>query len=288
MKLVRYTSCDSGAQIGLIFGEKVVPLSALLHCAPSDMIDVIQEWEEIKDQLADAENSKEWVPLDSVELLAPVPDPEKILAIGMNYADHIKEAEAQGVQIPQNQVWFTKLKNALNAPFGEVEKPLSSEKLDYEVELVAIIGKGGKNIAAADAPAAVFGYAVGQDFTARDWQFRNAQWVLGKSFDTHAPIGPGIVTADQIGDPHRLDIKCWVNGELRQSSNTKHLYFNLWDQIADLSKAITLKPGDIIFTGTPGGVGVAMTPPVFLVPGDVVRTEIEELGVIENRIIAES
>jgi len=147
---------------------------------------------------------------------------------------------------------------------------------------------GGGHISREDAPNHVFGYAVGNDVSVRDWQLKTAQWVVGKSFDTHAPIGPSIVTADEIGDPHRLSIKCWVNGELRQNSNTKHLIFNIWDQLAELSQAMTLKPGDIIFTGTPGGVGMGMKPPNFLRPGDTVRCEIEDIGAIESKVVAEA
>lgn len=287
MQLVWFSHDGGAPQPGLVTGDTVVPLSALFPDAPTDMRALIAAWDTVSASLGDPAASDVKLPLDAVTLLAPVPNPEKILALGMNYSDHMEEARQQGVKIPDAQVWFTKLPSSVSDPFGDVHKPLASDKLDYEVELVVVIGKGGKNISKEDAPDAVFGYAVGQDFSARDWQFKSPQWVLGKSFDTHAPVGPGIVTADQIGDPHRLDLKCWVNGELRQSSNTKLLHYNVWDQIEELSQAITLKPGDLILTGTPAGVGVAMDPPVFLKEGDLVRTEIEELGVIENKIVNE-
>lgn len=285
MKLVRYSKGGAAAQAGLLFGDKVVPVSAVLPDAPSDTKALIAGWDEIAPKLGGAENSDAAIALADVTLLAPVTAPEKIMAIGLNYADHVEEAKSAGVTAPEHQIWFCKMPSSLNDPFGDVEKPKASVKLDYEVEMVAVIGKGGRDISAEDAPGAIFGYAVGNDVSARDWQMKTPQWVLGKSFDTHAPVGPCIVTADEIGDPHRLDIKCYVNGELRQNSNTKHLIFRVWDQIEELSKVMTLKPGDLIFTGTPGGVGMAMGEAGLLKAGDTVRCEIEELGSIENKVI---
>jgi ureidoglycolate lyase len=287
MQLVRFSKDKAPGQVGLLFGDKVVPLSSVIADASSDMRAVIANWDDIAPKLEDAKSSSAAVPLASVELLAPVEAPEKILAIGLNYADHVEEARDSGITIPTEQVWFSKMPSSVNASNGDIQMPKVSDKLDYEVEMVAVIGKGGRHISREDAPKHVFGYAVGNDVSVRDWQMKTAQWVLGKSFDTHAPVGP-IVTADEIGDPHRLAIKCYVNGELRQNSNTKHLIFNVWDQIAELSIAMTLKPGDLIFTGTPGGVGLGFKPPRLLKVGDVVRSEIEELGAIENKVVAEA
>ena len=284
MKLVRFSIGGGAVRPGLVKDGQVLALEDLVPGAPSDMKQVIAEWDTLSPKLEKA--TAEGVSLGDVRLHAPIPNPEKIMAIGLNYADHVEEAKSAGVTAPESQIWFCKMAGSINDPNGDVEKPKSSEKLDYEVEMVAIIGKGGRHISKDDAPAAVFGYAVGNDFSARDWQLKTHQWVLGKSFDTHAPIGPCIVTADEIGDPHRLAIKCWVNGELRQNSNTKHLIFSVWDQLEELSQVMALKPGDILFTGTPGGVGMAQQ--LFLNPGDVVRCEIEGLGTIENRIVAEA
>jgi 2-keto-4-pentenoate hydratase/2-oxohepta-3-ene-1,7-dioic acid hydratase in catechol pathway len=150
-----------------------------------------------------------------------------------------------------------------------------------------VIGRRGKNISAADAPGHIFGYCTGNDVTERMWQHRGPQWSLGKSFDTHAPIGPWIVTADEIGDPHDLDVQCFVNDDQRQSSNTRHLIFNIWQQIEHLSAAMTLEPGDLIFTGTPSGVGAARDPRLFLAPGDVVRTVIPGIGELRNVVAKE-
>ena len=191
------------------------------------------------------------------------------------------------METPQHQVWFTKAVTSVNGPYDPVQIPKVSQTVDYEAELVAVIGKGGRHISREAAPAHIFGYCVGNDVTERLWQHRTPQWSVGKSFDTHAPIGPWITTADAV-DPHALDLSCQVNGEQRQASNTRHLVFDVYDQVAHLSQAMTLEPGDLIFTGTPGGIGAAMEPRRFLRPGDVVRCEIEGLGHIENRFEPEA
>ena len=276
---------DDEPEVGAVMDDgRIVPLSHIVM----DMIDLISRWEEVEDEIRAAIEAAvdiDTVPLESVMLLAPVPQPGKMMAIGLNYADHIAET---GLDTPGHQIWFSKQINAVNGPFDPVEIPKVSSFVDYEAEMVAIIGKGGRHISKADAPAAVFGYCVGNDVSERTWQNRTSQWVLGKSFDTHAPFGPWITTADEVGDPHDLTIQGWVNGELRQNSNTRHLVFNVWDQLAELSQVMTLEPGDVIFTGTPGGVGVAMKPPRRLEPGDVVRVEIERLDMIENPFVAET
>ena len=183
--------------------------------------------------------------------------------------------------MPPHQIWFTKAVTSINGPSDPIELPIASAQVDYEAELVVIIGKRCKHVPKERAADVVFGYCAGNDVSVRDWQMQTTQWVLGKSFDTHAPIGPWIVTADEIGDPHTMGIRCFVNGERRQNSNTANLVFNVYDQIAHLSRAMTLEPGDIIFTGTPGGVGLAMQPPQWLKAGDKVRVEIDRIGSIE-------
>jgi len=244
-----------------------------------DMIALIEMWPEIASTLAGlAAGSATDVALNEIRLLAPVARPGKILAIGLNYADHIKET---GQQTPPHQIWFSKSVTSINPPFDPIELPMASAQVDYEAELVVIIGKRCKHVSTERAPEMIFGYCAGNDVSVRDWQLQTSQWVLGKSFDTHAPIGPWIVTPDEIGDPHALGIRCLVNGESRQSSNTRHLIFNVFGQIAHLSTAMTLEPGDVIFTGTPGGVGLAMKPPQWLKAGDRVRVEIDRIGAIE-------
>jgi 2-keto-4-pentenoate hydratase/2-oxohepta-3-ene-1,7-dioic acid hydratase in catechol pathway len=287
MKLVRFATNDMPSRLGVMIDDAVFALGDLLPEAPTDMIGVIDRWEEMKGPLGKRIAERAASPIRGATLLAPIERPGKILAIGLNYADHIAEAKDAGVKIPTEQVWFCKQPTSVNSPFGGIHKPIISDQLDYEVELVVVIGKKGRRISAARAPDYVFGYTVGNDVTVRDWQQKTAQWMLGKSFDTHCPFGPSIVTADEIGDPHVLGVRSFVNGELRQNSNTRHLVFNIWQQIAELSQAMTLEPGDLIFTGTPGGVGFAFKPPRPLVIGDTVRCEVDKIGAIENRVVAE-
>jgi ureidoglycolate lyase len=288
MKLARYSTGSAPAVIGAIVNGRVHALADLVSNAPQDMCDLIADWDRVKAAVAGIEKFPEGLPLDKVTLRAPIPRPGKILALGLNYADHIEEAKGTGFTVPTEQVWFCKQPTSINDPNGDVELPVVSDKLDYEVELVAVIGKRGRHISREQAPAHVFGYTVGNDFTVRDWQWKTPQWMLGKSFDTHCPFGPAIVTADEIRDPHALSLRSFVNAERRQDSNTRHFVFNVWDQIAELSQAMTLEVGDLIFTGTPGGVGFGFTPPKPLVVGDVVRCEIDGVGEIQNRIVAET
>lgn len=268
-------------ELGLVIGDKVKLISRALPDLPKTMIELVASWPRVQATLADLGADEDDLPLDSVKLLAPIPRPGKVLAIGLNYADHIAES---GLPTPEHQLWFSKQSTSVTGPYDAVEIPKVSDQIDYEAELVVIIGKGGRHITKEQAPEHVFGYAVGNDVSVRDWQKHTPQWMLGKSFDTHAPFGPWITTADEIGEPHRLDILGVINGETRQNSNTRHLVFNIWDQIEHLSKAMTLEPGDIIFSGTPGGVGFALSPIQILKAGDVVRVEIAELGAIENRM----
>jgi 2-keto-4-pentenoate hydratase/2-oxohepta-3-ene-1,7-dioic acid hydratase in catechol pathway len=279
MKLATYTA-DGQTRTGIVVGDRIID-SGL----DGTMIDLIRDWDGLKSGLEATAAAGGGVPLSSVRLEAPVQRPGKIFAIGLNYADHIEESK---METPQRQVWFTKAQTSVNAPYADIEIAKSTMTNDYEVELVAIIGKGGKHIGAAEAPAAVFGYCVGNDVTERMWQHATPQWSLGKSFDTHAPFGPWIVTADEVRDPHTLGLRCFVNGQRRQDSNTRHLVFNIWQQVEHLSLGMTLEPGDVLFTGTPGGIGAAMDPRQFLKPGDVVRCEVDGLGHIEATMVAES
>jgi 2-keto-4-pentenoate hydratase/2-oxohepta-3-ene-1,7-dioic acid hydratase in catechol pathway len=250
------------------------------------MIGLIARWGQLEGEVRDiAGRATGSLPLDQVRLLAPILRPGKIMAIGLNYADHIAES---GQETPAHQVWFSKAATAANGPFDPIQIPRAPAFVDYEAEMVVVIGAGGRHIAKADARRAVFGFCVGNDATERAWQHRTAQWVLGKSFDSHAPFGPWITTADEVSDPHGLAIRGLVNGEVRQQSDTGRLVFDVWDQIEHLSQAMTLEPGDLIFTGTPGGVGAAMKPPRFLKAGDRVRIEIDGLGAIENPCEAEA
>ena len=279
MKLATYTF-DGRTRTGIVVGDKIIDTGV-----DGSMIDLIRDWNALKPDLEAKASAGGGLPLSSVKLEAPVQRPGKIFAIGLNYADHIAESN---MAAPERQVWFTKAQTSVNGPFDPIEIAKGTMTADYEVELVAIVGKGGKHLSTDDAPSAIFGYCVGNDVTERMWQHATPQWSLGKSFDTHAPMGPWIVTADEVGDPHGLGLRCFVNGEKRQDSKTKHLVFNVWQQVEHLSVGMTLEPGDVLFTGTPGGVGAAMDPRQFLQAGDVVRCEIDGLRHIEATMVAEA
>ena len=231
------------------------------------------------------------VSLSDVELMAPIPVPSKnIICLGWNYADHAKEGMAvrgSEAELPQHPVVFTKNVTSVNAPQGDIAcDPQVTTQLDWEVELGVVIGIGGRKISPGDALRHVFGYTVINDISARDLQFRHKQFFLGKSLDGTCPMGPVIVSADEIPDPQVLNLSSWVNGQLKQSSNTRHQVFSVATTISILSQGMRLEPGDIIATGTPSGVGFARKPPEFLRPGDVVECEVEGIGRLRNRIVS--
>ena len=287
MKLLRY-ACRDQVGLGVLqrgSEERIVPLSSLSTEFPT-MLSIISGGHAALEKIqAFADNSAESIALADVRLLAPIERPGKYLAIGMNYAKHIAEAKRLGVPTPTNQFWFNKQTSCLSGPFDDID-PGVTEQLDYEVELGVVIGRPAKGVSEAEAKNHVFGYVVADDVSARDWQRHSPTFTIGKSFDSHGPIGPWIVTADEIPDPHVLKLRCLVNGEVCQDSHTSELVYNVWQQIAYLSTAFTLEAGDLIATGTPSGVGIGMNPPRFLQPGDVVRCEVEGIGAIENRVSA--
>lgn len=285
MKLVRYDDLDGGTRIGAVKGDGIVDLVAA-GCHWTTIREIAGGGTAALDAVRDiVDRADAATALDSVRLLAPIERPGKYLAIGMNYAKHLEEADKLGVARAKHQTWFNKQTTCLAGPYDEID-PGVTEQLDYEVELGAVIGAPAKRVSEADAKAHVFGYFVANDVSARDWQFHTPTFTMGKSFDTHGPIGPWIVTADEVPDPHALALRCFVNGELRQSNDTGQMIHNLWAQIAYLSTAFTLETGDLIATGTPEGVGVGMEPQQFLKAGDVVRCEIDGIGAIENRVKA--
>jgi acylpyruvate hydrolase len=224
------------------------------------------------------------LPAGSVGVEAPLKSPRKFLCIGLNYRDHAKEA---GAKIPTVPVFFNKFASSITGPFGAIVSSPMTKELDYEIELGIVIAKRAKNVPVEDADQFLYGYTVVNDVSARDLQHSDGQWVKGKALDTYAPIGPCIVTKDEIPRPENLGITLSVNGEVRQCSNTKELIFDTSELISYLSNLLTLEPGDIIATGTPSGIGNRLNPPRFLKPGDVVRAEIEKIGVIENTVVAE-
>lgn len=282
MKLLRY-KYQNRIRVGALTEQTVVDLTDVTAGA-RDLALLIEPWHGLKDVVARHLDVAPRIPLSDVKVLAPIVRPGKVLAIGLNYADHIAET---GIAAPERQLWFAKATTSINGPYDPIDLPIASSLLDYEAELVAVIGRRAKHVAAGHARDYIFGFCAGNDVSVRDWQQHSSQWCVGKSFDTHAPIGPWIVTSDEIGDPHRLDVKCFVNDEIRQHSNTRQLVFNIFDQVEYLSRAMTLEPGDLIFTGTPGGVGAAMKPPAYLKAGDRTRVEIEGIGFIENTVVPE-
>jgi 2-keto-4-pentenoate hydratase/2-oxohepta-3-ene-1,7-dioic acid hydratase in catechol pathway len=220
-------------------------------------------------------------------LLAPISRPPKIIAIGLNYADHLEEVRAAGreMETPVVPMIFNKQSLSATGPYEDIHDPKVSEMLDFEGELTFVIGKKCRHVPKEKAHEVIAGYTIANDLSVRDWQLRVPTFTIGKSFDTHCPFGPAIVTPDEISDPHNLDLITEVNGEQRQSSNTKHLIFNCFDLVEHLSTAFTLEPGDLVLTGTPGGVGVIEGK--FLKKGDVIKISISELGHIENKVIDE-
>ena len=222
--------------------------------------------------------------LADVKLLAPVPRPGKYFGVSLNYIDHIEET---GKEQPEFPTFFNKQITCVIGPGAAIHRPRVSEKLDYEGELGIVIGKRCRHVTKEQAKEVIAGYTVCNDVSVRDWQIRSHTWTLGKSFDTHGPVGPWIITADEIEDPHNLDIKTWVNSDQRQSHNTSQMIFDCYYLVEYLSTVMTLEPGDIIATGTGSGVGVKMKPRGYMKPGDVVRIEIEKIGVLENPVIEE-
>lgn len=220
-------------------------------------------------------------------LLAPIPDPRKIICLGLNYRDHAAES---GMDIPTEPILFSKYPSTLIGHQAEIVLPAVSDQVDYEAELVLVIGRKGRHIPRGQAMEYVAGYTVGHDVSARDWQLNKPgkQWMAGKTFDTFAPTGPELVMRDEIPDPHALGIRLRLNGQTMQDSSTSQLIFRVDETIAYLSKIMTLEPGDLIFTGTPPGVGMAKKPPVWLKPGDVVEVEIDGLGTLRNTVKAET
>jgi 2-keto-4-pentenoate hydratase/2-oxohepta-3-ene-1,7-dioic acid hydratase in catechol pathway len=282
MKFVTFTQ-GASTRIGLVHGDEVVDLSA--SGLPGDMIAFLAGGADAMGAARKAAAGRTArVALGDVRFAAPVPRPPKFLAIGLNYADHVKES---GMTPPPVPVFFNKQSTCVTGPYDPIHLPRVSPLLDYEGELAFVIGRRCRHVPRERAQEVIAGYLVANDVSVRDWQLRTPTMTMGKSFDTHGPMGPWLVTPDEVGDPHALELRTWVNGELRQHSNTRELIFDCFAQVEHLSAAFTLEPGDVVTTGTPSGVGGAMQPPRFLQAGDVVKIEIERIGAIENRVIEE-
>jgi len=281
MKLCRFEESGS-IRLGKIVSDTVVDVSWIPGVGHS-MRGLVAALPEMREALEAARGPR--FALDQVRLRAPIDDPQKYLAIGMNYKAHADEAAAAGIPIPKSQLWFNKQVSCISGPYDAIELPMVSDKVDYEAELAFVIGTRCRHVSVADARRVIAGYLVANDVTARDWQFRSPTYTLGKSFDTHGPIGPWLTTDDEIADPHSLTMRLTVNGEERQRTSTGDMIYDIYEQIAYLSTVMTLEPGDLISTGTPSGVGIASNR--FLADGDRIRVEIEHLGFIENVARAE-
>jgi 2-keto-4-pentenoate hydratase/2-oxohepta-3-ene-1,7-dioic acid hydratase in catechol pathway len=292
LRFVRYL--HSGVEsYGLLNDDEIINLQTLadvpktiLPSTMEELIDLGEKGTRTVEQLmlnsTKTEKRKATLKTGDATFLAPVSSPPKIICLGLNYRDHAEEA---GADIPDEPIIFMKPRTAIVGPDEPIIRPTFVKELDYEAELAIIIGKKGKNIPVSEAEEYVFGYTAFNDVSARGIQFRDRQWTRGKSFDTFAPIGPCITTADQIGNPSNLNIHTRVNGELRQDSSTKNMVFNVYEVIHHISRVMTLEPCDIIATGTPAGVAVFMKPtPKFLSPGDLVEVEIENIGTLRNKV----
>lgn len=287
MKLVTYT-LEGRTSVGRIEGDDVVDLASAFDGRPVSMLSVLQGGKAFQEVLAGLRANDATVhPLAKVKLEAPISNPQKYLAIGLNYQDHVDEIIRRGGKGPEHQMWFNKQVSCITGPYDPVHKPDVSDALDYEAELGVIIGTRCRHVSESDALKMVGGYTIINDVTARDWQRKTTQWTLGKSFDTHGPMGPCLMTPDEIGDPQDLQMRLLVNGEVRQKTSTGAMVYNIAAQISYLSTVMTLEPGDVLATGTCSGAGFGFSPPKFLQVGDVVRVEIDKLGFIENTVIAE-
>jgi 2-keto-4-pentenoate hydratase/2-oxohepta-3-ene-1,7-dioic acid hydratase in catechol pathway len=283
MKLVTFIH-NGVSRVGGVVGEEVVD-SLGQEGVPQTMLAFLEAGESAVQALQiliDSQQAR--IPLNAVKLLAPIPRPSKFLAISLNYADHIAET---ALDKPEYPTFFTKQSTCVIATGEAIHRPMVSEKLDYEGELALVIGKRCRHVALDKAHEVIAGYTIVNDVSVRDWQMRSPTWMLGKSFDTHGPMGPWLVTADEVSDPHNLQLQTWVDDELRQSSNTRHMIFNCYEMISYLSQAMTLEPGDVIATGTPAGVGVKMKPRGYMLAGQTVTIKISEIGTLSNPVIEE-
>lgn len=294
MKVLRFLRSGAGEvpRLGVLRpGDESVVLDLAATGLPSDTVALLGGDVHALDRVRAAVESGslvEEIALADVRVLAPVPRPPKFLAIGLNYADHVAES-ATMLERPEHQLWFNKQSTCVVGPGDAIHVPKASSVVDYEGELAFVIGRRCRHVPADRAAEVVAGYTIVNDVSVRDWQRRTPTMTMGKSFDTHGPMGPWLVTPDELpgGDPHGLRLRTWVDDQLVQDSTTDHLIFDCWQMVEHLSTAFTLEPGDVISTGTPAGVGIARTPPLLLRDGMRVRIEIEGIGVLENPVIDE-
>jgi acylpyruvate hydrolase len=288
VRLVTFLATDQ-PRLGALLDDSVVDLNAADAALPTDALSLIQGGSGLLDQArrvvrSATPKSRGVLPLGEVKLLAPIPRPPKIVCIGVNYADHAAEA---GRTLPARPSIFLKAPSTVIGPGEPIVRPTTTERLDYEVELAVVIGRTAKAVSRDEALEYVAGYTILNDVSARDLQrAADGGIILGKNFDTSAPMGPAITLVDELPDPSNLGIRTWINGELRQNGNTHNLIFDVPAIISFLSQQLTLEPGDLVATGTPAGVGLGMSPQIWLQPGDRIRMEIDGIGVLENHVAA--
>jgi 2-keto-4-pentenoate hydratase/2-oxohepta-3-ene-1,7-dioic acid hydratase in catechol pathway len=282
VKFVTFQKAGLSPEAGAVVGDRVVGLAG--SGCPS-IFDVLSAGALARPGIENWIASNAGFPLNTVTLLAPIPRPPKLICVGLNYRDHALESK---MEIPKVPTIFSKFPSAVIAPGVSIVLPKNSIQPDYEAEFAFVIGKGGRHIPAESWQQHVFGYTIINDVSARDFQMATTQWLMGKTFDTFAPMGPYIVSADEIPDPHALDISLTINGEVLQRSNTRELIFKIPELIAFLSSVFTLETGDVVSTGTPAGVGVARKPQRFLRPGDDVVVSVQGIGELRNPVVAES
>ena len=282
MKLVNFLY-KGEKNIGSLLDDGVCSFKSISDKYSMSMMEFIEQIDDLSPKVSKFINSNpEVIPLSEIEFLPVIERPGKVLAVGLNYKDHAKET---GMDLPKVPMIFTKQSTSVLGHQGEIHKPKVSDAVDYEGEMAFVIGKKCRHVSKEDALDVIAGVTICNDVSVRDWQIASPTFTMGKSFDTHCPIGPYIVTMDEISDIHNLKIKTYVNDELRQDSCTDQLIFDCFDLIEHITKAFTLEPGDIIATGTSSGVGVVLGK--YLVPNDVVRIELENVGTLENKVVLE-
>ncbi|XP_078485071.1 oxaloacetate tautomerase fahd2, mitochondrial-like [Ciona intestinalis] len=285
LQFLRHGKQCIGAQVR---GNSILDLTSASSKIPNNVVDLLARGENalnLTKRLTET-NSESLISYDDVKVLSPITNCEKVICVGMNYKDHCAELN---IPIPTEPVIFNKFPSSIIGDKGDVVIPKASSSVDWEVELAVVVGKEGKHIEESKAMEYVAGYTVALDVSARDWfgEKNSGQWLLGKTFDTFCPLGPTLVTKDEIADPHDLPLACTVDGQVMQSSNTNQLVFSIETCIAWISRIFTLKPGDVLLTGTPPGVGAMRSPPLFLKHGDTVVSEIDEIGKITNSVVDE-
>jgi 2-keto-4-pentenoate hydratase/2-oxohepta-3-ene-1,7-dioic acid hydratase in catechol pathway len=291
MKLATFRNIAGQERLGAVLDDEIVDVVSLDPRLPPSLLELLRAGEDGMSAVRNALSRKgERIPLAGADLLAPIPRPSKYLGLGANYPKHFEEFVAAlglSIKMPEKQNWFNKQVSCIVGPHDPIHRPRVSEQLDYEGELGIVIGRRCRHVPAERAYEMIAGYVVCNDVSVRDWQAIAPTAIMGKSFDTHGPIGPWMTTADEIEDPNNLRLRTWIDDDLRQDGNTSEFFHKIPDMIAFLTTAFTLEPGDILCTGTPAGVGGAQVPPLYMKAGQRCRVQIDGLGAIDNPIIEE-